>query len=138
MRGLRGLVPANTDVNFTIDYTYDGANSTEHTMQKWGYGWYYGSTRITSDTFSDLVNGIEPEFEDKSIIINQPIGRYGWIAYPKEYELIFIDEETGIGGGWIKDVTFTKYSKRIEYQVYRTKNAGLGEVRWRITKKQRN
>lgn len=132
-RMIYALIPTNTDTTIFLNYVYDGIASSVSVEQKWGYKWYYGYINPTVDQFDSLANAIENTFEEKTISFTIPEGRYGWVAYPKEYDLQFIDADTGIGGGWIKMSTYVKYSKRIEYQVYRTTNAGLGDVRWKLS-----
>ena len=133
---VNAVIPANTDTTLYLDYVYDGISGSTSIKQLWGYGWCYGISEIDSTIFDSAIKNIEKEFKEKTIKISQPVGEYGWIAYPKSTELIFTDADTGIAGGWKKIGTFIKYSKNIEYQTYRTVNAGLGTVNWRITKKQ--
>ena len=130
------VVPKNQNITIYADYIYDGISGTISVDQKWGYGWYAGIMEVNGNTFSALNKKYESEFVDKTVTIKQPVGEYGWFACPKRYNLLFTDIDTGLAGGWQKMSTFTKYSNSIEYQVYRTVNAGLGTVNWKITQKQ--
>lgn len=128
-------IQINENLKLIILYEYDNQIDTKQLEQKWGYGWTYGITIITEQNFIDENKQIENDFVEKTIEIYQPLGEYAWFAYPSKYELNFIDCDSGLVGGWQKMHKFKMYSKNIEYQTYRTTNAGLGKIKWKITKK---
>lgn len=130
------LIKSNVDTKIGIEYYYDGSKFKTSVIQRWGYKWYHGTEEMNLSNFNLYSTEIEPEFVEKTIKLNQLLGEYGYFVYPKMYDIVFIDSDSSIAGGWKKIGKFVKYSKNIEYQIYRTSNAGLGDVTWHITKKQ--
>lgn len=137
-RQIKFTVQNNKNVSIYVDYNdVTGKEYSRQVDQKWGYAYVYGYVKITEETFDIQANsrGLEDSFKEKTISFSIPEGRYGWVAYPSSTDLVFIDDENGMIGGWRKDSKFTRYSTGIEYQVYRTEQTGLGKTKWRLQEK---
>ena len=130
------LVLNNAVTTVTIVYGDDFITKETSVVQEWGYAFAYGVYGIIDDNF-DLYKSsdIENEFHEKTIELDIPENRYGWFAYPANVEIRFIDIDNDIAGGWQKAHTLYKYDSHIKYQVYRTEQTGLGNTKWKITKK---
>lgn len=126
-------IPNNTDIIFNIKYS-DGITFSEVVLKQiWGYGIFYGKgNEWNIENMSKYIISDNPS---KTITIEQNDGEYGYFACPKEFDVIFTDVSTNLQGGWSKIDTFEYYSFNTVYQIYRTDNAGLGYVKWNVTKK---
>lgn len=134
MKWVESTIHKNLDTDFLIVYSDEQTEGYVHHVQKFGYGLLYSNTEITKDNFFSVNRYISSSSCSGTIVISQGDDEYGWFACPSVFNPLFTDHITGLVGGWKKVKTLTAYSDNISYDVWRTENAGLGEIIWDISK----
>lgn len=133
------MVPNNTDITFTIQFSDGETTNRVEVKQIWGPACLYGNAvyeeKPSETSFNNFNKYIINNNPSKTLVIEQNGEEYGWFACPSDYNVIFTDASTNLQGGWRKESKFLYYGDNTEYQVYRTDYPGLGNIKWIITKK---
>ena len=127
--------PVSEDVKFLILYNDSKIQGNIIYTQKVGFGLIYSNTEITVNNFKTLDRHINYNNCDTEIVLDINDDEYGWFACPAQYNIVFIDRDSNIGGGWKKHNNFTVYSLNMLYTVYRTEQSGLGHTKWTVKTK---
>lgn len=130
---IQAVIPNNTAITFTMDYSDGKTTGSYNVTQRWGYACVYGTEEPDVSNFSDMQRFILTSNNiNKTITIEQNNGKYGYFACPSTIIPVFFDNSTNLSGGWGKIGTQRFYNAGIEYSIYKTENDGLGNVTWTV------
>ena len=128
-------VRSNNDIDYLILYSDGITEGKTNYKQEFGYAVCWSNEEITPNNFFGLERKILKESCICSFNETCDDYQYCWFACPSKCLTVFIDLDSGMRGGWKKHGKITVYSKNIEYNVYRTENHSLGNVRWAVIDK---
>ena len=120
------------DINYLVVY---GDSTTQNSLtitQEFGFANVYGDEEVSLTNFFKLDRYISKTDCEGEISISIDEDKYGWFACPSQFNPVFIDKESNIGGGWQYAGSKVFYTLGISYNIYRTEHSGLGNTKWII------
>lgn len=136
-KAIANVVP-NSNTNYLILYS-DGINGGSAIYkQEFGYAVCWSNVEITKDNFNTLDRKIMKYSCECEFFVDQEDDKFAWFACPKECTPTFIDNYSGLAGGWKKYSEISIYSLNMEYTIWRTENYGFGLNKWTIKEYKNN
>lgn len=125
-------IDVNTDTKYLVIYSDEKTEGSTFFEKKYGYALVWGNEEITLGNFKELDRQITIGSCDCEFTINQEEGEFGWFACPSDFTPTFIDEFSGLRGGWTLANSITIYSSKIKYNIWKTEQSGLGNIKWSV------
>ena len=132
-----GDIQPNIANTYLILYADEQTQGSISYTQDYGYAVCWSNREITSSNFKDLERKVLKRSCECEFIVDQEDNKYAWFACPENCTPTFIDNESGLRGGWKKHGTISVYSLGINYNVWKTENEGLGKTVWSVKEYQK-
>jgi len=123
------IIP-NVTNNYLILYSDEQVQGSVIYTQKFGYAVCWGTDEIKANNFNTFERYLTETSCNCEFFIDQSNDKFGWFACPSTCKPVFIDQNSGLRGGWIQYDKITVYSLNMEYTVWRTEHSGLGDNKW--------